>query len=136
MHRVQIGNSLVGYGAGARRGEGSSRPGGAWDPGGVTQTVHRKRRRRRRREKTFHSGSGEESSVRWSRAKSASQRNLPKEAGRSWGGEEAIPVTRQGPTGCLAPTPLTCVRPASPPTEMESIAFALQMGKLRPRGER
>lgn len=28
MHRVQIGNSLVGYGVGAGRGEGSGRPGG------------------------------------------------------------------------------------------------------------
>lgn len=85
MHGVQIGNSLVGYGAGAGLGEDSGLPWGARDTGGVPQTVHRKRRRRRE-EKTFHSGSREESRARWSTARSASERDLP-EGAVSGGGQ-------------------------------------------------
>ena len=53
-------------------------------------------------------GSREESRARWSGAKPASQRDLPKEVGGGWGGEEGIPLMRQGPTVCLPPTPLLC----------------------------
>jgi len=106
MHRVQIRNSLVGSGAGARAGRGLGPPWGSRDTGGVPQTVHRKRRRRREG-KTFRSGSREESRARWSGAKPASQHDLPKEAGGGWGGEEGIPLTGQGPTVCLPPTPPT-----------------------------
>ena len=57
MHRVQIGNSLVGSGAGARAGRGLGPPWGSRDTGGVPQTVHRKRRRRREG-KTFRRAPG------------------------------------------------------------------------------
>lgn len=89
MHGVQIGNSLVGYGAGAWLREGSGLPWGARDTGGVPQTARRKRRRRE--EKTFHSGSREESRVRWNRAKSASQGDLPKGTVREGGQSHSRP---------------------------------------------
>lgn len=79
----------MGYGAGAGLREGSGLPQGTRDTRGVPQTVHRKRRRRE--EKTFHSGSREESRVRWNGAKSASQGDLPKGAAREGGQPHARP---------------------------------------------
>ena len=119
MHRVQIGNSLVGSGAGARAGRGLGLPWGSQDTGGVPQTVHRKRRRRREG-KTFRRAPGKraaqdgaEPSLQVSATSPGGGRRL------GWGGRDPAHETRAYCVSAPHPSTVSTLTPQLPKWKAE-----------------
>lgn len=129
MHGVQIGNSLVGYGAGAGQ-EKARLP--LRSPGTLEESHRQCTGRGGEGGKRKHSTRAPGKRAMCDGAKPSLQVNV---TSLRRPGEEANPAHDM--KGLLGSGPMlhTCICPVLPPTETKSIPFALQMGKLRLRGK-
>lgn len=131
MHGVQIGNSLVGY----RSGAGQERALLPLGSPGTLEESHRQCTGRGRGGgggKRKHSTQASGKRAVYDGMKPSLQVSVtsPRRPGEQ--ANRAHDIKASGVSGHMTHT---CMLSVSPPTEIESISFALQMGKLRLRGE-